>query len=931
MEGERTAGSNWVPCFADPERGVAFFDGITIYTDQILDPRADRVAPIYPEDQIFFARTVREIASIRPNLKVLDVRTGSGIQAITCAKLNCAVHATDTTHRSTLFVRENAGRNEVRLSKTLEPGAITVDVVDQDASFKSLAQYDLILLSPPYNPTFMGGSEPSDQVLGVNVASHASAGEYGQEACRNQIAFYSQYLADGGRMLVRHMVLDDKESDSNEDDCPDILRNFQKKNPQYQVAWKNVSEASAPCKSFLKFQYEHLLDSNESDFAESSSEQSSVDKIRKAQRDELRVWINKLPDSASFRFVHMEIVKNDEPVLNSISDDSRLPPWDWRSRILFHQQVTEHVAIPDTFPTPALFLERDGLPPLDSIAKKTGENSALTAIFRYIDTWIRQSGLVSESGPFDFIWMDAAPWYPTQKGLASLVHEFAFWLGPSKCLRLKDGKQLLQATERYITTLQDDFGDTFLHPGFTGGLTSRTWRSVLSTIKVIESSNQSYQNHDSEIDSIRYEIDRSSMNDNGISNQMMKRYANVIYGKIATTVVNNEDQAWAILDSLDSDDLSILRANIPNHDRLVMDHLVQCHDQMHEGMDNLFKQEIGRFAGESAFVAVPITLSSPMTKTTAATDETLYRGCVWLYASFRKGWTLTAERELLDLARLATLMFGGAVQNTAAAELAERQVQGIAQHEMKDLVWALASWSTDPSELGISDLPPEYGITLFPHLFRAGISNFTTWSMSSRPEDLPFYESGPLPNTIDGLIRLCWDSAVTSLLFQAVVSYTKSAANIEKFKLFEERLRGLLNGERIKVTGNYEITWHEDSQEALTNLSRLFLHISKECIQHGDWQKPIEVTITENKSKGPSIIIESLINDGGILKNKEYLNTIGSEIGIGLIRTIWKGAKRSDRGKQVFPYLINELEATGTSREDKGWYIYNIAISGNRF
>ena len=46
----------WKPCYTDPVRGVAFFDGITIEADSILDAAGDKVLPVLEEEQVFTCR-----------------------------------------------------------------------------------------------------------------------------------------------------------------------------------------------------------------------------------------------------------------------------------------------------------------------------------------------------------------------------------------------------------------------------------------------------------------------------------------------------------------------------------------------------------------------------------------------------------------------------------------------------------------------------------------------------------------------------------------------------------------------------------------------------------------------------------------------------------------------------------------------------------
>ena len=100
----------------------------------------------------FMARHVR----VRPQDEVLDVGTGSGIQAITAGRTARKVIAVDINPHAVRCARENVARNGV---------AASVQVLEGDL-FSPLAagdRFDVILFAPPY---FDGGLErPIDHAL----------------------------------------------------------------------------------------------------------------------------------------------------------------------------------------------------------------------------------------------------------------------------------------------------------------------------------------------------------------------------------------------------------------------------------------------------------------------------------------------------------------------------------------------------------------------------------------------------------------------------------------------------------------------------------------------------------------------------------------------------------------------------------------------
>src|SRR5207302_4131048 len=128
------------------------------------DPRRDRIIPILQTEQIFMCRQMAPL--LKQDLWALDVGTGCGVFAIWAAKKGCRVIAMDVNPRALRFTRQNAKKNDVTVSNTLEElgqipgGGIYLLHTKFDNKFSECQEYrgrfDLVFLSPPFNPTYPG-------------------------------------------------------------------------------------------------------------------------------------------------------------------------------------------------------------------------------------------------------------------------------------------------------------------------------------------------------------------------------------------------------------------------------------------------------------------------------------------------------------------------------------------------------------------------------------------------------------------------------------------------------------------------------------------------------------------------------------------------------------------------------------------------------
>lgn len=204
----------WEPCYADPKRGVAFFDGVIIEADPITDPRWDRVFPVIEEEQIFVCRQATPLLKERRGGLVLDLETGNGVLAIWAARQGCRVIASDTNLRAIRMARRNATRNKVTVVEReadLTEGSIwfchhAVDPFARDSArvmfqpptpWDAEDKFEVVFLSSPYTPTCPG----------VFPARHAAGGRDGQEAFNRLIQWVPSFLQEGGHCIGNQMMM----------------------------------------------------------------------------------------------------------------------------------------------------------------------------------------------------------------------------------------------------------------------------------------------------------------------------------------------------------------------------------------------------------------------------------------------------------------------------------------------------------------------------------------------------------------------------------------------------------------------------------------------------------------------------------------------------------------------------------------------------
>jgi len=115
---------------------------------------------------------------------VLEIGTGSGIQAITAAKFGAEVTATDINLNALSAARENASAN-----------GVTIKFVKSDIFSNVKGKFDLIINNPPYLP-----EDNFDEIVGPSRMY--SGGKNGRDFIEKFVSQVSKHLKPKGKILM---------------------------------------------------------------------------------------------------------------------------------------------------------------------------------------------------------------------------------------------------------------------------------------------------------------------------------------------------------------------------------------------------------------------------------------------------------------------------------------------------------------------------------------------------------------------------------------------------------------------------------------------------------------------------------------------------------------------------------------------------------
>ena len=506
-------------CYVDPRRGVAFFDGITIETDRITDPRYNRVLPILEEQQILMCRQMRPLLERlqrrhREGALVLDIGTGSGVFAIWAAKHGCRVIAIDISKRALRMAKANAKKNDINSCpdpRQLQKREICflhekfgeqfLEVIQQKFQLLLEQQFHLVLLSPPNTPTC-----PNFDLALHAIGENSEVGENGQGCFENQINFVPRVLRQNGTCIGIQMT-------------PVLRKKIQAIETLQTAFTQNCTISYFPIiqphkeiftQQFLEEQYQTFLARPENNRAAHLFYQEGD---RGLDSLTLEAYIDRVSTQyPKFTLIYYELTKTaakKKRATLSLIKPSKLQTHhkrSWKDRIWFHQKIVEYSAQRSRFPTPSLFMSdfprhliysaRHCSPGSKPNPNRNWQTSVLQIVNDLIEWQHRQN---NGQFRFDCILIEALPIHDTPEGDGSrnIDDESKIWLrNPDGrgFLKLRGcARRLLRQWHLNAFCQQKAGMSTFLHPAFTGIGTSTRWGNVTySTLSEDWDSNTHY-------------------------------------------------------------------------------------------------------------------------------------------------------------------------------------------------------------------------------------------------------------------------------------------------------------------------------------------------------------------------------------------------------------------------------------------------------
>ncbi|MGH9969618.1 MAG: methyltransferase [Pyrinomonadaceae bacterium] len=159
---------------------VTVFDGLFIVTDPFTLSDQNRVFALSSDESFLLARKL----ALHEKDVVLDVGTGSGIQALHAATRSKYVVATDINHKALRYARFNVALNGLDHK---------IEICYSDV-FQHLngARFDLILSNPPVVPTPEGSG----------FFTHSDGGPLGMSVSTRVLTDGASHLKPGGRIQM---------------------------------------------------------------------------------------------------------------------------------------------------------------------------------------------------------------------------------------------------------------------------------------------------------------------------------------------------------------------------------------------------------------------------------------------------------------------------------------------------------------------------------------------------------------------------------------------------------------------------------------------------------------------------------------------------------------------------------------------------------
>lgn len=889
MSNCKTQSDSWQPCYASPEKGIAFFDGVVIESDPITDPRYDRVLPVLEEEQVFMCRQmlpvleeVKKGTNNRP--LVLDVGTGSGVFAIWAAKHGCNVVAIDINPRAMRLAKQNVRKNNLcyadRFNELSDNAPIVFLEEKFDAYFANKLdfkeKFDIVFLAPPYNPTCPG----------IIPALHAEAGEDGQQCFDEQIKYVPALLIEGGYCIGNQMTMVFDQNIA----ARDIIRKAF--NGLCEIEYTRIIENDIRVREFLGRQYKtHLGSSN-----------------KKMVED----YIDRVSGENKFSLIYYQIKKDNKFKCEELSYKNRVSlgmdkcDW-WDKRIWLHKQIVDNIGTRDYFSIPALFLKNvpsfikvKDEKPNDDLAEKL-ENSPLKLIDNYINAKSNQPLKKSQScfnidrnsgetangqrflNIFDLICIDSGPIYPSfERKKRYIKAETKMWIDDKYTYKILNQKWQLN-TQKF----QKSMMAPFLHPSFVGLFTKEVWTNMDYTF--IEDETKLYVDNE-ELDRLsQYEqwfkdngqIQGNANADDIIYSDFLK-YSRTALGRLS---VPNPAEYWETLDNpqrlpfpkmikggvIPSSIIkkysnggvfsALKRNNLELEEKNLLIDILQedlriCHYEFHKSIHSIFKEQINY--KWSALIGLPLaieTLRDYADKDRVELPES-YKGGLWIFAASNDEFTLKHEKELFNLARFTWLIYMERISKEFTKQMGKdtrEELERNLKHELKHISKAISNmWMCSPNDKLKSAINREndflsklnWKILPFPELYRTAGNMIRLWVGTDDVIDV-FDEA---PNTFKEFIVACYKLSCFSYIPFEFRGY--SLENTNNYK----RIRQALKRAEHAVTSTLIFNGDMDTPNPIwkrpswMTLTRLVTAVFTNCIKHGDLTQKMTVNTRIEKS-----------------------------------------------------------------------------------